>query len=245
VTTTPVGTVSLSHFSRLQSDAAGLRRAVLGSVRATSLMNVPALLLLAGCATAVTGLLGSTWLPAADALKILAVVGIAKALTILVSPLLYALARLRLRLLVIWSLTAVSVVAFAVTGIALEDQPLDEQVIWTAASRGLLFGLVFVPVSLLVLARFGGVRLSELGRTFVAPGIAGIAGGLVAFALADSGVLDHVPAIVTLLVVAGAGGGVTLGLLLALDESVRIRLARLVQRLRRRARVEPTVGGAA
>jgi PST family polysaccharide transporter len=245
VTTTPVGTVSLSHFSRLQGDAPGLRRAVLGSVRATSLMNVPALLLLSGCATAVTGLLGSTWLPAADALKILAVVGIAKALTILVSPLLYALGRLRLRLLVIWSLTAVSVGAFAITGVALEDQPLDAQVIWTAASRGLLFAFVFVPVSLVVLSRFGGVRLAELGQTFVGPGIAGLAGGLVAFALSDSGVLDHLPAIVTLLVAATGGGAVTLGLLVALDESVRSRLARVVQRVRRRARVEPTVGGAA
>jgi PST family polysaccharide transporter len=245
VTTTPVGTVSLSHFSRLQGDAPGLRRAVLGSVRATSLMNVPALLLLSGCATAVTGLLGSTWLPAADALKILAVVGIAKALTILVSPLLYALGRLRLRLLVIWSLTAVSVGAFAITGLALEDQPLDAQVIWTAASRGLLFAFVFVPVSLVVLSRFGGVRLAELAQTFVGPGIAGLAGGLVAFALSDSGVLDHLPAIVILLVAATVGGAVTIGLLVALDESVRTRLARIVQRLRRRARVEPTVGGAA
>jgi hypothetical protein len=68
---------------------------------------------------------------------------------------------------------------------------------------------------------------------------------LVAFALSDSGVLDHLPAVVTLLVVAGAGGGVTLGLLVALDEGVRVRVARLVQRVRRRPRVEPTVGGAA
>jgi O-antigen/teichoic acid export membrane protein len=244
VTTTPVGTVSLSHFSRLQSDAAGLRRAVLGSVRATSLMNVPSLLLLAGSATAVTALLGSKWLPAADALKILAVVGIAKALTILVSPLLYALARLRLRLVVIWSLTTISVGAFAITGIALQNEPLDVQVIWTAASRGVLFALVFVPVSLFVLARFGGVRLSELGQTFVTPGIAGVAGGLVAFGLSDSGVLDHLHAIPALLVVAAAGGGVTLGLLLALDESVRTRSVRIVQRVRRRTRVQPTVGGA-
>lgn len=245
VTTTPVGTVSLSHFSRLQGDAPGLRRAVLGSVRATSLMNVPALLLLSGCATAVTGLLGSQWLPASDALKILAVVGIAKALTILVSPLLYALGRLRWRLLVIWSLTAVSIGAFAITGLALQDEPIGAQVIWTAASRGILFALVFVPVSLVVLSRFGGVRLGELGQAFVGPGIAGFGGGLVAFALSDSGVLDHLPAIVTLLVALTVGGGVTLGLLIALDETVRTRVARIVQRVRRRTPVEPTVGGAA
>ena len=96
-----------------------------------------------------------------------------------------------------------------------------------------------------MLSRFGGVRLSELAQTFVGPGIAGLAGGLVAFALSDSGVLDHLPAIVILLVAATVGGAVTIGLLVALDESVRTRLARIVQRLRRRARVEPTVGGAA
>jgi hypothetical protein len=67
----------------------------------------------------------------------------------------------------------------------------------------------------------------------------------VAFALSDSGVLDHLHPIPALLVVAAAGGGVTLGLLLALDESVRTRSARILQRVRRRARVQPTVGGAA
>ncbi len=245
VTTTPVGNVSLPHFSRLQNDAARLSGAVMKSVRATALMNVPTLLLLAGCATSVMAVLGPKWLPASDALEVLAIVGIAKALTILVNPLLFALAKLRLRLLVIWSLTAVSIVTFAITGVLLEDAPLDEQVIWTAISRGLLFALVFVPVSLIVLERFGGVRLRSLLRAFAAPVAAGVSGGAVAFGLSRSGALDHLPAIVALLVVGVAGGLVTIGVLAALDEGVRTRAARLWRRARRRpARVE-SVGGPA
>jgi PST family polysaccharide transporter len=243
-TTRPVQSVSLSHFSRLQGDQAALQQAVRSSIRITALTNVPVMFILVACADYLMPMLGPEWVPAADALKLLAIVGIAKALILFTGPLLYALAKPHIRTIMVWGLAAISVGAFAATGAALQGHSIDDQVLWTAAVRAALFTLVFIPINLAIVTHYTNLRLSSLSPEFIAPNMSGLAA--VAVVLALTPVLDRIPnaaAFASSIIAAVVTASVVLFLL---DPRVRRYAARLWRVIaRRQAPVERTVGDAA
>ena len=108
VTMRPIGYVSLPFFSRLQNDRPALREAVASCVRTTLILTVPAMAVMAACSDFIMAVMGPDWEPAADVLKLLALVGIGKAVVFFTGPLLFAVARPHLRAVMLWVLAALS-----------------------------------------------------------------------------------------------------------------------------------------
>jgi teichuronic acid exporter len=230
----PVGVISLPHFSRLQNDPEGLRRTVETCLRATLVLSMPVLLVLAATSQYALALLGPEWVPADEALALLCIVGIVKGAVFFTGPLLFAVARPLLRAAMLWALGILSAITVVVVGIALTDSSIDEQIFGMAASRALLFLLAILPVNVAILMRFGGLRLRE-----ILPSMPGALGsGLAAFAvvavLEAAGVLDGLSALPAAVVAGGLAGGAALGVLLLTEPVARAELRSLRTRIGRR-----------
>jgi O-antigen/teichoic acid export membrane protein len=236
VTTRPVQLVSLPHFSRLQGDRRALQDAVGSVLRLTSLTNVPTLLILVACADFLIPLMGDRWAAGATALKLLALVGVAKAVILFTGPVLYAVSKPQIRTIMVWILAAASAATFAAVGASLAHQPTHDQIVGVAGSRAILFVLLFIPVNLAIVARCTGMSARPLIGPFVLPTLAGAAAVGVVAGLEATGVLDALPGGVAL-VVSGATAVFTAGGVLMLDSRVRERVANVLHR--RSAAPEP------
>jgi PST family polysaccharide transporter len=186
LTTRPVAAVALPLFSRVASERRELRSAVETCLRLTLLAVVPALLLLAACSDALLAVFGPEWEAGAAALKLLALVGIAKAVVSFTGPLLFALGRPALRAAMLWSFAAASAATVVAVGLALESASDERQLAGVSASRLLLFALVFVPVNLVVVRSTTGLGLRALGTLARAPAAAGAAAVLVAVGIREA-----------------------------------------------------------
>jgi O-antigen/teichoic acid export membrane protein len=238
----PVGVIALPHFSRLQSDPVGLRRAVERCLRATMLIAVPALLVVAATSEYVLALLGDEWTAATNVLTLLCVVGIVKGLVFFTGPLLFAVAKPLLRAGVLWALGALSAGVVVIVGVALTDASTADQILGMSASRAALFLLAILPINLFLLRRFGGLRLRSLVYALPGPLAAGLGAFAVAAAFNASGILDGVAPLPAAVVAIGASAGVALGALLLLDPSARAE-GRTLRRMlgRRGGSAEPPV----
>jgi O-antigen/teichoic acid export membrane protein len=243
VTTRPVQLVSLPHFSRLQGDRRALQQAVGSALRLTSITNVPTLLILVACADFLIPLMGDRWAAGATALKLLALVGIAKAVILFTGPVLYAVSRPQIRTAMVWVLAAFSATAFAVVGLSLRHQPTHDQIVGIAGSRAILFVLLFIPVNLAIVARCTGLAVGPLVKPFVVPTLAGLLAVGVVAGLESTGFLDALPGGVALVVAGAAAVLVAGGTLLLLDPEIRARAARLRHRVLSRPRpVQESLG---
>ena len=226
----PVMTFALAHFSRLQDDSDGLRRAVRSCMRLNALATVPFMLLLAACAKQIAGVLGPQWTAAPDVLRLLAVVGISKVFLDYAAALLFAVGKPHLRAVFQWVLAAISAATFAGAAVVLQHHSTRHQVLGIAASRVVLFALVFVPVNLIIVRRLTGNSIRSLlasAREPVAAGFAAVA----VVALADrAGLLDEGHPVVRLTLAAALGVATLVGMLALIDP----RMREPVERFRRR-----------
>jgi O-antigen/teichoic acid export membrane protein len=221
LTMRPVGLISLPLFSRLQQDREGLRVAVESCLRLTVVIAVPALLLLAACGDFVLAVVGPEWVPGDDALKLLALAGIGKAVIYFTGPLLFAVGRAAFRAIMLWLLGGASALTVVVVADLLQSASEERQLFGVALSRALLFLVVFVPVNLVVVEWLTGLRV----RTFLAMTVAPVAAGGAAIAvvriLQEATAIESAPPIVGL-TIAGALAVVTAaGTLFSLDPSSR------------------------
>ena len=230
----PVGLIALPHFSRLQNDPEGLRESVQKCLRATLVIAMPALLVVAATSDYVLALLGDEWLPAADVLSLLCVVGIVKGLVFFTGPLLFAVARPLLRAAVLWVLGALSAATVVLVGLWLSGSSLDDQIFGMAASRVLLCLVAILPINLVLLARFGGLRVRSLLPALPGPLGAGLAAFAVAGVFQATGLLDGLAPLLAALVAIGSAGAAALATLLALDAEARSELRSLRALLSRR-----------
>jgi teichuronic acid exporter len=232
MTTRPIAVISLPHFSRLQSDPVRLRRTVLAALRATMVAAVPALLVVAACGDLIVRVLGPEWTLAGDALELLAIVGIGKAVVFFTGPLLFAVARPRLRATLLWALALASAATVVGVGLLLEDGEPSDQLVGMSGSRAALFVIAFVPINALVIARMAGLSLSDLLDTAKAPLAGGLAGLAAVVSIRASGVLDSFSP-VSALIVTGTIGAITAAVVvLALEPLARSELAGVSRRLR-------------
>ncbi len=125
LTMRPVGAISLPHFSRLQADPEALRQGVRSCMRVAVLATVPAMLVVAACSDYVLAVFGEEWEPGGVALKLLAIVGIAKALVFFSGPLLFALARPGFRALMLWVLAGASAATVVLVAMPLQGEPAE------------------------------------------------------------------------------------------------------------------------
>lgn len=226
LTMRPIGLVSLPHFSRLQDDDVGLRRAVAQCVRLTLLAAVPPLLLLAACSPWVLAVIGEEWAPGSDALVFLCVAGTVKAVVFFTGPLLFAVDRPGLRAGMLWLIAAVSTVSVIVVGLALQDADEAEQLLGMSLSRAVVFLAIILPLNLVIIHRVTGLKPRSLARWLPAPLAAGGAALAIGLGLDASGLLDDAPALVGLAIAGSLAGSATVATLMALDPTVRSQVLR-------------------
>ncbi|HSK15158.1 MAG TPA: lipopolysaccharide biosynthesis protein [Gaiellaceae bacterium] len=236
LTMRPVAHVSLPFFSRLQNDAVALRDAVASCIRTSLLVTVPAMLVMAACSTYLVGILGDEWADAAGVLKLLAVVGIGKAIVFFTGPLLFAVARPHLRAIMLWALAVLAAGTVVVVGLLLTDSPSRDQALGMAASRAAFFLAIVIPVNIAVVCWITGLRVRSLLPWTVSPLASGAAGIAAVAALQAAGVLDAVGTLPALLLAGFAATTAAVAALLALEPRARELAGPLVRRaLRRRA----------
>jgi O-antigen/teichoic acid export membrane protein len=204
-------------------------------MRLSALATVPLMLIMAACAKQLTDVLGAHWAPATNVLRLLAIVGVTKALIVFEGSVLFAVGRPRIRAFVIWSLAAVSVAAFVGAALVLRDSSTQHEVVGMALSRVALFVAIFMPVTVMVIARVTGSRTLPLLGELIRPSIAGLAAVGVVAGLDYLGLLQG-PALVDLVVAAIVASVVCGGVLIALDRQVRGQIVEAIRKLRARPR---------
>jgi len=221
LTMRPVGHVSLPFFSRLQNDREALRSAVASCIRTTLIFTVPAMAIMAACSDYVMALMGEEWEAAADVLKLLALVGLGKAIVFFTGPLLFAVARPHLRAVMLWALAALSAGIVALTGALLADASSRDQALGMATSRAGFFLAIVIPVNLAVVCWITGLRPRAFLPWLPTPLVSAAAALAAVALLAFPGALDPLPAFLALLVAGLAATLAAGGALLALEPSVR------------------------
>lgn len=221
LTMRPVGLISLPLFSRLQQDREALRAGVETCLRLTIVIAVPALLVLAACSDFALAVMGPEWEPGDDALVLLALAGVGKAVIYFTGPLLFAVGRAAFRAIMLWLLGAASAITVVVVAELLQSASEERQLFGVAASRAVLFLLVFVPVNLVIVEWLTGLRIRAFLAMTVAPAAAGGAAIAVVWALQEATAIESISPFAGL-VVAGVLATVTaVGTLLSLDPRSR------------------------
>ena len=147
-----IQTVSLPQFSRVQNQPEELRSSALSCIRLGAMVTVPLLTVLAAVSRELLAVLGSQWVPAADAVSILCFLGATLVLSMFTGPLLQALGRPRHLAALEWSRAAVDIAFLGLAALMLKNTTVDEQVTGIALAR-------FVPTVFLVSPLFIGVLM--------------------------------------------------------------------------------------
>ncbi len=234
VTMRPIAYVSLPFFSRLQNDRPALREAVASCVRTTLILTVPAMAVMAACSDFLMAVMGSEWEPAADVLKLLALVGIGKAIVFFTGPLLFAVARPHLRAVMLWILAAFSAGIVLLVGWLLTDSSSADQAFGMAVSRAAYFLAIVIPVNIAVVCWITGLRPRRFVRWVWTPLAAAAAGIAPVLVLETTGLLDGVPAFVGLIVAGTCSTLAAGGTLFALEPRARGLALPVVRKMMRR-----------
>lgn len=221
LTMRPVGMVSLPFFSRLQRDRENLRNAVATCMRVTLIACVPALLVLAACSDFVLAVMGPEWAAGADALKLLALAGIGKAIISFTGPLLFAVGKPAFRAVMLWLLGAASAGTVVAVASLLDSASEERQIFGVALSRALLFLVVFVPVNLLIVERVTRFGLREFVTMSAAPTAAGAAAVAVVFLLREATAIESLRPFLGLVIAGALAVGTAAGVMLLLDKRSR------------------------
>jgi PST family polysaccharide transporter len=235
LTMRPVGHVALPFFSRLQNDRPALRVAVSSSIRTVLILTVPAMAVMASCSDYLMALMGPEWEPAADVLKLLALVGIGKAIVFFTGPLLFAVARPHLRAVMLWALAAVSAGTVLLVGWLLTGDSAREQALGMAASRAAFFLAIVIPVNIAVVCWITGLRPRSFLPWLPSPLLSAAAGIAAVFLLGLTGLLDELPAFAALVLAGTASCLAAGGVLFALEPRVRSLARPVLRKLRRPA----------
>jgi O-antigen/teichoic acid export membrane protein len=238
VTMRPIGYVSLPFFSRLQNDRPALREAVASCVRTTLILTVPAMAVLAACSDFIMAVMGPEWEPAADVLKLLALVGIGKAVVFFTGPLLFAVARPHLRAVMLWVLAVLSAGIVLLVGWLLTDSSSADQAFGMAVSRAAFFLAIVIPVNIAVVCWITGLRPRRFVRWVWTP-LAAAAAGIAPVLLFElTGALDGVRPFVALVVAGGCSTLAAGAVLFALEPRARSLLLPVVRRMTRRGETD-------
>jgi teichuronic acid exporter len=225
VTVTSLHGASLPELARFQDDPRKFADRLVVVMRASALLSLPALGVLAGVAEPLMEVVGDRWEAAAAPLMVLCIMAGARALMMFIGPMLQALGRVGQLATLSWLSAALSVVAFVVAGLLLRDASLRHQVLAMSWSRAVLYGVVFMAINIVVLRRNTQVRVSSLAVS-VLPSLAAGQAGLLAAGLTARAVRDLVPDTVRLAAAGGAGAAVAAVVLWAADPMVRTTVAR-------------------
>jgi O-antigen/teichoic acid export membrane protein len=152
--------VALPQFSRLQDSPKELGKSVLNCIRLSAIVTLPALAGLAAVSRPLMATIGTPWVPAADALKILSILGMVIVFAFFTGPLLQALGKTRQIAGLEWARAGVNVLVLTIAGLLARNASSDWQV--RAIASGRLVAAVFLVVPAFVFILLKHCRISVM-----------------------------------------------------------------------------------
>ncbi|MGH3451209.1 MAG: lipopolysaccharide biosynthesis protein [Haloechinothrix sp.] len=228
-TSRPFQSIALAELAPFQNDLPAFRRRLLRLLGLSASLTVPAMGVLAGVAGPAVALLGAEWSSAVWPLRVLCVVGVVWALSLLDIAVLQALRRPHLGATVSWLAAGLSAGSLVVAALAVQGRPIGEQVLGVATARAVVYGAAILLLHLIVLARYAGVGPATLVRAHAGTLASALTGALVGV-LVDGQVAGLGALTLPRLFAAGGSSVIAAGLvLLAVDTQARAAV-RLVWR---------------
>jgi O-antigen/teichoic acid export membrane protein len=218
--TTSIQAVSLPEFSRVQNDQAELRKSALICVRLSSIVTLPVLSGMAAVSRPLMATVGPNWIPAADALRILCLVGMSIVFSCFTGPLLQALSRPHHLAALEWTRMILGIAFMVMAGLVVRTSTVDHQLMGIAMARCITMTCLVAPVFLYILMHFGKISLRDL-ISAVGPSVLASITTVGAVALFHfSGWLAGGKPLILLVAETVAGGVVGLTVLLILDSQL-------------------------
>jgi len=229
--TTPLQFAAFPQFSRFQDNPGALRQSVLTCLRLGSILTVPALAGLAAVGSPLMAVMGEKWAPAANALRILCVLGMVEVFMRFAETLLPAVSRPHHLATLKWVQCVVTVGLLVVMSLVLKGSTVGREVVGIALAQFAAGGLLFGPLLIFFLMRLSGlsskVLVSTIWPSFLAAAAAaGIVGGLAA-----SGLLQSLRPVFVLSAEVVVGGVVGAAVLWAFDSQLKNEIVGLASRV--------------
>ncbi len=240
IATRSIQAVSLPELARLQERSDAFEQGLMRCLRASAVLSIPALLIATAFGDLVMRAVGPEWTAGGPTLEVLCILGAVQSLTLLVGPLLQAIFRPGLLSILIWVRGLCLNATVIAAGLLFAHASAETQALSIAGSRAAASLLIFIPIELAVLLRFGGLRGRSLAGVLGPSCAAGLAGALVA--LAELRFLPDLPARLALLVYGPPSGMVALAALLVLDRRIAEGAQQAIRRLAARLGTRPEPG---
>ncbi len=158
----PVQVIALPRLSELQHDHDALRAETLRLMRISSLIMMPAIGALIVSAETLALVLGDEWHEATTALRILALIGAAKSISLLAGPALLAIGRSHTVALGSWAQCIATILLVTAIGMWARDFTPSGQVAAIAVARTVSFVALFVPLQMYFLSRALAVSMRSV-----------------------------------------------------------------------------------
>lgn len=227
VTVTSLQGASLPELSRYQDDPERFRIRMKSVLRASALLSLPLLGVLAGVADPLMAAVGPKWDRAVLPLMILTVMGAVRATTMLLGPILQALGRTRLFAVISWFNGGLSALSFVIAGVLLSESSIEQQVVAMSLSRAVLYGVVFLGLNLWILRWATGMPIHTVLSTSAPSFFAALGAAATGIAIATA--LDGLVPSLARLAASGSVSVAVGGLMLyALDPHVRASVGRFL-----------------
>jgi O-antigen/teichoic acid export membrane protein len=230
VTVSSLQGASLPELSRHQDSPRRFNERMEAVLRASALLSLPILGILAGVSDPLMEAVGDEWDRAVVPLSVLCIMGAGRAMTMLLGPVLQALGRTQLFAVLSWANGGLSAVSFVVAGVLLSDSDISHQVIAMSWSRAILYGGVFLVLNLWVLKWVTKVSIKVVLRAS-APSAASGAAATVVGLVTGAGLAGATHGVVRLAATGAAGAAAAGTMLLLLDPVVRSTVGRFLARI--------------
>jgi O-antigen/teichoic acid export membrane protein len=229
--TTSIQAVSLPEFARVQNHPAELRKSALICIRLSSTVTLPVLSGMAAVSRPLMATLGPNWIPAADALRILCLIGMSVVFSCFTGPLLQALSRPHHLAALEWARMAIGTTLVVTASLLLRTSPVDQQLMGIALARCITMTCLVAPIFLYILMHLGEISLREMISS-VAPSVLASVTTVATIALFElSGWLAGGKPLMVLIAETAAGGIAGLTVLLMLDSQLYGLVVSLPQRM--------------
>ncbi len=231
LSTRPLQTVALPQFSRSQGDVTTLKASVLSSIHMSATLAIPAMAALAGLSGLILSAVGPEWLVASGSLQVLCFLGSMLAVALFSAAVLEAAGKPGLLALITWTLTVVTVTSLTGVATLLADAAVGQQILGIAATRLVVFVLLYLPVRIIVLKRMVGITLSQLIRETLPAAGSGAAVWLFARGISATPWIEGLPPLAALFMAAVPTALCALAMLLLFDRPLRLLTAKKFGRL--------------
>jgi O-antigen/teichoic acid export membrane protein len=226
--------VSLPQFSRLQDQPVELKKSVVTCIRMSSAATLPALAGLAAVSYPLMAVIGPEWVPAANTLKLLCIMGMGAIFTYFTGPLMQALGKPRQFAALTWARTVLGCIILGAAGYLAQNSLAETQVLSIAAARLVITVLFDIPIYVYFLLKLANLSLFEFTNS-AAPSLVAAASVAASVRLVGTsewlGGLNPVP---LLAVEVAVGSFMGISALLLIDKKLRGLAVDVVEMLVRR-----------